>query len=348
MSKKSSNSKKDTQEDFWDLGDDELDLTESGDQAGEDNIEDVAETSEEPEEPAAEDESNEEDIAETDSEPAAEDESVEEDDWDDSSEEESKPKKAKEAPHKIKSAESTLDELGDLEDDEDEDEVEEDDDLEPGEEEADNQKPEQPGPAPQPQPKLVRVGKGKREAKPVSTFEKVSLALTIALLIGVFAWGISIFYRDAPEGELVTFDEDFPIQGENATIESVDTWWRKPVRSGDNPDLGVVIDINLIPCARIKISGEGSTTLQISFRDGEENLIGDTINLVVNGGKFERSGSDEVVVNSTSGFTNPSRLNAYANEDVAPWSLSITESGSAGSDSGPIVKARISASTQEK
>ena len=171
--------------------------------------------------------------------------------------------------------------------------------------------------------------------------------------MGAFAWGISFFYRDAPEGELVKFIEDFPIKGEDVTIETVETWWRKPVRSGDEPDVGVVIDSNLIPCARIKLSEGGSTTLQVSFRDGDQNLIGDTINLSVVNGKFfsndsdDSDDSDEIVVHSTSGFNNPSRIHAYANEDFAPWSLVIIESHDIDSDSDPLVKARISASSKD-
>lgn len=326
MSKKSSKPKKETQEDFWDLGDDELDIDESPEEVEEDQKKEITEAQDEP---AAEGQSGEDE-----EEKEAQEESPEVEPENDKS----PPAKTEEKSRKIKPLEHALDELGDLEDDEEEGEVAED--------ESNNGISEQP--TPQPQPKLVRVGKGKRDAKPVSTIEKISLALTIVLLIGIFAWGVSMFYRDAPEGELVTFDEDFPIQGENVTVESVDTWWRKPVRTGENADPGVVIDVNLIPCARVKISDGDSTTLQISFRDDEENLVGDTINLVVSGGKFERNGGDEIVVNSTSGFTNPSRLNAYANEDIDPWSLTITENSSGSSSSETLVKARISASTQDK
>ena len=283
MSNKSSNSKNETHDDFWDLGDDDLNREVSGE--------------------------------------APKEEGKEEGD-----------KRIEDPPKKKKSEKANIDELGDLDDD-------------PFEEKAIEERP-----APPTKPKLVGINESRKEATTVSTVEKISLIAVIACLVGAFAWGISFFYRDAPEGELVKFIEDFPIKGEDVTIETVETWWRKPVRSGDEPDVGVVIDSNLIPCARIKLSEGASTTLQVSFRDGDQNLIGDTINLSVVNGKFSRNDSDdsdEIVVHSTSGFNNPSRIHAYANEDFAPWSLVIIESHDIDSDSDPLVKARISASSKD-
>ena len=283
MSNKSSNSKNETHDDFWDLGDDDLNREVSGE--------------------------------------APKEEGKEEGD-----------KRIEDPPKKKKSEKANIDELGDLDDD-------------PFEEKAIEERP-----APPTKPKLVGINESRKEATTVSTVEKISLIAVIACLVGAFAWGISFFYRDAPEGELVKFIEDFPIKGEDVTIETVETWWRKPVRSGDEPDVGVVIDSNLIPCARIKLSEGASTTLQVSFRDGDQNLIGDTINLSVVNGKFSRNDSDdsdEIVVHSTSGFNNPSRIHAYANEDFAPWSLTIIESHDIDSDSDPLVKARISASSKD-
>ena len=286
MSNKSSNSKNETHDDFWDLGDDDLNREVSGEAPKEEGKEDGDKLIEDP-------------------------------------------------PKKKKSEKANIDELGDLDDD-------------PFEEKAIEERP-----APPTKPKLVGINESRKEATTVSTVEKISLIAVIACLVGAFAWGISFFYRDAPEGELVKFIEDFPIKGEDVTIETVETWWRKPVRSGDKTDVGVVIDSNLIPCARIKLSEGGSTTLQVSFRDGDQNLIGDTINLSVVNGKFSRNDSDdsddsdEIVVHSTSGFNNPSRIHAYANEDFAPWSLVIIESHDIDSDSDPLVKARISASSKD-
>ena len=125
----------------------------------------------------------------------------------------------------------------------------------------------------------------------------------------------------------------------------METWWREPVREGDDPDVGVVVEARLIPCASIKIGEEGSSNLQVSFRDGEDQLIGDILNLSVTNGKFEKNNSDEISVYATDGFNNPTTINPYVNQDIAPWTLAIVE-GSEGAD--PIVKARIEANRKEK
>ncbi len=203
---------------------------------------------------------------------------------------------------------------------------------------------------PQTEPKLPKKTEGRtreapKDTTPVSIFEKISLLIVVACLIGAMAWGISTFLSQAPQGEIIAFKDEYPAKGQNLTIESVETWWRKPLRKGENADIGVIIQAKLIPCASITLSEGQSTTLRVSFRDGEKELIGDTINLLVQDGKFARSGSNQIEIFSTAGFTNPSAINSYANEDIPPWSMTITE-GDIGDDNEPLVKARISATTR--
>ena len=195
------------------------------------------------------------------------------------------------------------------------------------------------------QPTLVRKKDGwteeKKEQPPLSFIEKISLVAVVACLLGAAAWVVSTFYRDAPQGKLITFNEDYPAKGNKVSIEEVETWWREPIRTGKDADVGVVVGSNLIPCARIKISEGSSTSLRVTFRDSDQQLVGDTINLLIENGKFVETGSEEISIHSTAGFENPSRINSYDNEDINPWSLAIIEEDS--DDNDPLVKARISA-----
>ena len=209
-----------------------------------------------------------------------------------------------------------------------------------------SQKPEPAAPSePTSTARRYRVKETKQEASPTNRNEKMIIGALLASLICLAAWGIYTYLDAAPNGDLVEYKEEFPIQGESITIESVETWWREPVREGDDPDVGVVIEARLIPCASIKISEEGSSNLQVSFRDGEDQLIGDILNLSVTNGKFEKNNSDEISVYATDGFNNPTTINPYVNQDIAPWTLAIVE-GSEAAD--PIVKARIEANRKEK
>ena len=171
-----------------------------------------------------------------------------------------------------------------------------------------------------------------------SFFEKISLTAVLLCLAGVFAWGLSTYYAEAPEGELVEFTEDFPAEGSSVSIAAVETWWREPVREGANQDEDVVIEAQLIPCASITLASSGSTILQASFRDGDGNLIGDTVNLVVKDGRFTASGDSTVEIHSTAGFRNAPDLHPYLNGDIDPWSLVITEEDA---PEPPLVKARV-------
>ena len=121
------------------------------------------------------------------------------------------------------------------------------------------------------------------------------------------------------------FDEEFPVEGQNIDVAEIETYWRKPIRTGENLDRGVQLNARLIPCARIKLSGSGSASLALSFRDGEKELIGDPFSLEVSNGNFVRSGSNEIIVNCTAGFTEISDINPYTNGDLKPWSLLIVE-----------------------
>ncbi|MDC0298578.1 hypothetical protein OAL21_05370, partial [Akkermansiaceae bacterium] len=195
-----------------------------------------------------------------------------------------------------------------------------------------------------PTPRRYRAKETGREATPTTEIEKIFIGSLLAVLVGLTVWGGYTYVGAAPNGNLAEYKEDFPIQGESVTIESVETWWREPVRSGGDPDVGVVVEARLIPCASIKISEGGSSTLQVSFRDGEDQLIGDILNLSVSNGKFE-NGSNEALVYGTDGFTNPTTINPYVNQDIAPWTLAIVESADGAE---PIVKTRIEANRKEK
>ena len=195
-------------------------------------------------------------------------------------------------------------------------------------------------PAPPAEEEAPQTKARTKDPSSTSILEKVAIFLLMAALVSVAVWGAFAYVDNAPNGTLIEFKQDFPIEGEHITIDEVATGWREPVRDGDDPDNGVVVEARLIPCASIKVSGSGSTDLQVSFRDGEGRLIGDIVNLSVQGGKFQSTQSSVAVIHATAGFTNPTMINPYLNGDIDPWSLSIVEGQEGGE---PIVKTRIEA-----
>lgn len=200
-------------------------------------------------------------------------------------------------------------------------------------------------PAPEPAARRVRSESSQNGPRPTSMVEKILLIVSLACLAGIAVWGTKTFYDSAPNGTLAEYKADYPAIGENVTIAGIETWWREPVRTGDNADVGVIMDSNLIPCAKITLSESGSTTIQVSFRDGDDRLIGDTKNLEVNNGKFTRNDSNEINIHATAGFPDPSLINAYANGDIAAWTIKIVEGSKTDT---PLVKAPIQANRKEK
>ena len=186
----------------------------------------------------------------------------------------------------------------------------------------------------------------KKDQPPTSLLEKISLLLVVACLLGILGWGISAFINEAPQGDIISFKEDYPAKGDFVTISTVKTGWRKPIRKGENADLGIVLEAELIPCAKITLNEGASTTLRVTFRNGDGELIGDTLNLSIEDGKFTRSGSSSIDVCATDGFESASEINAYTNGDIAPWAVIITE-GATGNEDQPLVKARISADSNQ-
>ena len=176
---------------------------------------------------------------------------------------------------------------------------------------------------------------GKKILANVSLLEKASLLTLVVALVGLGIRGILTFLDEAPQGALIAFDKSFPIKGEKLTIAEVETWWREPIRQGDQTDRGVAPETGLIPVARIQLDDSASETLQISFQDSSRESIGDTITLEVANGVFEASGSNEITVTCTKGFEAVSELNPYVHGDTNPWSVALT------TDSGKVVLANI-------
>lgn len=178
-----------------------------------------------------------------------------------------------------------------------------------------------------------------------SLFEKISISIVLACILGLLGWGLKTYLAEAPEGELIEFTEDYPAEGKAVSIAGVETWWRVPVREGDNPDVGVRVETQLIPCASITLASGNSTTLQVSFQNGRGDPVGDTVNLEVKNGAFVKNGSKEIEIHATAGFTNAPDLHPYIHGDIDPWSLIIVEQDSPDQS---IVKARVGTNLLEK
>ncbi len=198
---------------------------------------------------------------------------------------------------------------------------------------------------PAPKRRVVKV-----EHKPTSLFEKISIGIFFLLILGAGAWTLANYYDQAPEGNLITFTEDFPVTGEYITISEAETWWREPRRKGVNPDRGIQLSAKLIPCVQLSINGGSDSTIRYAFRNGEDQIMGDSSTIEIRGGKFEQTGSNTITLNCTVGFKNPSEINPYVNGDTKPWTFEVFEAAAGeipDRNREPIIEVRIDASYRE-
>lgn len=141
---------------------------------------------------------------------------------------------------------------------------------------------------------------------------------------------------------------DLPAKGQFCSIASADTYWRAPVREGDNRD-NAKPEVILIPVVDIGLTGEGAQgVLRILFLDEHGNYVGDPITKSFENGKFKSNNSETLEIASTDGFTTNSDFHAYRLNNN-PWTVEILEGPSAnaeGSRFQSILSVEISANSQ--
>lgn len=163
----------------------------------------------------------------------------------------------------------------------------------------------------------------------------VFLTLAIWWVVGLFSSVTTTrFGEDEP---------DFPIQGSFIEAQTCTTFWRKPIRDADQPDVARN-DVLYIPVAKITLDGEGTGVLRAIFRDDQNEFVGDSITRSFTAGHFDDSGSPTVEFPATSGFMEDADFNAYR-VGGERWTIEILEGPSAnaaGSEFKSLFKASIS------
>lgn len=169
----------------------------------------------------------------------------------------------------------------------------------------------------------------------LSTLEKASLGLLTAGLLVFGIWTISNVVAVVPENE-VNARPKFPVTGESAVLQNVETFWKKPVLEGPNRDEGVSSQIELIPAARITLAENSKAkALRFLFRDEAGRLVGDAATLTIEGSQFVQTpGQGKVAagnravatVGATDGFLHQGEIISYLSNQEFTWYLIILES----------------------
>ena len=164
---------------------------------------------------------------------------------------------------------------------------------------------------------------------PKSPTEKIATLACYILIIGVFAYLIHYSSKQHNFDTTKSYEANTPVDGANASIETIETCWSKPV--GNNTKYGVI----LVPSATITLgSNSTSGVIRSVFYSSEEGLLdnlkpkGDPFTHQFRNGKFLSSGTNQVTVYGTDGFTEISNFMFYRSQDKERWTVEIKEAPS--------------------
>lgn len=146
----------------------------------------------------------------------------------------------------------------------------------------------------------------------------LSLTIVTAFILTLLGVSIYSFRQQANWRASLETNILFPVEGKNVTISNVKTLWRQKNSTSES------VDFSCYPSAIVTIDKTSqSGKIMCYFRDGKENLKGETTTHEFNNGVFVFDNIASVECEET--FENKSDFNAYFSNLTPPWSLVILE-----------------------
>ena len=164
-----------------------------------------------------------------------------------------------------------------------------------------------------PRPRLNR-----REVIGIATFAVVAMIASVWVLTRFFT--LLSFTRESDSRP------HYPLKGELAQIVSGSTFWREPVRSGENRDVARR-EVGIIPVLELTLdpANSGGGSLRVIFRNAEGAPIGDPITRSFGAGRFEATGNATVSFPATDGFLKEGDFQGYRTGKGKLWTADVLE-----------------------
>lgn len=167
----------------------------------------------------------------------------------------------------------------------------------------------------------------------LSLLEQAALGLLVLTLLIAGIWSTSILFSQIPN-TIIASKLKYPLKGDSLVVESLESYWRSPIREGANIDEGVSETIEIIPEVKLTLHPQSSAkALRFLFRDEEGRFVGDSSTVRISGAKFLPSDSvtastngATTIVRSTTGFQHEGELISYLADDTFQWEIVILES----------------------
>ncbi len=150
----------------------------------------------------------------------------------------------------------------------------------------------------------------------------ISLGVLAAVFLGLAIWWIAGQFSDIPTTRIGGDEPQLPVQGEHAKVAKASTYWREPVREGENRDV-TRPEVSYIPVVSVKVA-DGTGALRAIFRTHTGDFVGDSITRVFENGRFLDNGSDTIEFPATDGYETDGDMNGYRVGDDR-WSVEIFE-----------------------
>lgn len=174
-----------------------------------------------------------------------------------------------------------------------------------------------------PQPKAVAFS---WKSLQFSQMEMITSGVFLGLLLLLGLWTMSAFRSQVLAQADPYRRPDLPVSGTWAQVESADTYWRAPVREGENADV-VRREITLIPVIELTLGScaAPSGVIRVIVYNDKGEIAGDTITRSYQNQQFTASGSNRLAFSGTTGFTDYGEQEAYRAHIVKPWTISVYE-----------------------
>jgi hypothetical protein len=164
--------------------------------------------------------------------------------------------------------------------------------------------------------------------------DAINLAAFAFVLLLAAIWVLTRFFSLFEFKSQFVEMPDFPLKGQHASIGGADTFWREPVRSGEQRDFARR-EVAMIPVLELTLDPASSAgALLVIFRNGQGEPVGDAIRRSFRDGRFDASGNATITFPATDGFIEEGNYHAYRTGKGAPWMAEVLEGPSVDAPAG--------------
>ncbi|MCW1887869.1 hypothetical protein OKA04_24235 [Luteolibacter flavescens] len=156
--------------------------------------------------------------------------------------------------------------------------------------------------------------------------EVISIATFAVVAMIAAIWIITRFSTQFSFTRASDAHPDFPLKGQSVEVDAAETFWREPIRTGEDRDVARR-EVQMIPVVEVTLDPGKSSggSLRVVFKNGQGEPVGDAITRGFSGGRFDASGSPTFSFAATDGFIEQAHFQAYRAGKGDYWTAELLE-----------------------